>query len=469
MDKKITKSPRRAEAIIEVQNGQLNEVLDMLPAYLVLLSPDYHVPFANRFFRERFGESHGKRCFEYLFNRTEPCEVCETYKVLKTNAPLEWEWTGPDGHNYYIYDFPFNDRDGTKLIMEVGIDITEQKQAQKELTKARDELEIRVQERTRELKESEENSRRIIETANEGIWTSDPDGKTTFVNQKMADMLGYTREEIIGRLGAEFLLEGQQSLAVKTREELKAGTEIQREFQFRRKDGMLLWTLAAGTALLNENGQYVGNLYMHTDITERKKAEEAIKLDEARLESLLRITQHEGDNVQDWLDNALDEAINLTGSKIGYIYLYNEDRQEFILNTWSKGVMKECTITEPQTVYQLEKTGIWGEVVRQRRPIMLNDFTVPNPLRKGYPHGHAPLHRFLSIPVIEDGHILAVVGVANKATDYDESDTRQLQLLMDAVWKYINKQEAARSTSRNQRLPGELNQLCQCSYYRVEP
>ena len=55
----------------------------MLPAYVVLLSPDYHVPFANRFFEERFGESEGRRCYEYLFHRTEPCENCETYKVLE--------------------------------------------------------------------------------------------------------------------------------------------------------------------------------------------------------------------------------------------------------------------------------------------------------------------------------------------------------------------------------------------------
>ena len=121
---------------------------------MVLLSPDYRVPFANRFFEERFGKSEGRRCYEYLFNRTEPCENCETFKVLKTNAPHRWEWTGPDGRNYDIHDFPFTDVDGSPLIMEVGLDITERKQAEAELAKHREHLEELVNERTAELRAS---------------------------------------------------------------------------------------------------------------------------------------------------------------------------------------------------------------------------------------------------------------------------------------------------------------------------
>ncbi|MEW6584428.1 MAG: PAS domain S-box protein [Nitrospirota bacterium] len=145
---------RRAEAQLGTERQRLYDVLETLPAYVVLLAPDYHVPFANRFFRERFGESHGKRCFEYLFNRTEPCEICETYRVLKTNAPHRWEWTGPDGRNYDIYDFPFRDTDGSPLILEMGIDITERRQAERELNRLNEELEQRVIERTQKLEEA---------------------------------------------------------------------------------------------------------------------------------------------------------------------------------------------------------------------------------------------------------------------------------------------------------------------------
>jgi PAS domain S-box-containing protein len=130
----------KTSQIIQAERQRLNEMLGHMPAYVILLSPDYHVPFANRFFEERFGKSNGKRCFEYLFGRTEPCDNCETFKALQTNAPHRWEWLGPDGCNYDIYDFPFIDTDGSRLIMEVGLDITERKKAAAEVQAERQQL-----------------------------------------------------------------------------------------------------------------------------------------------------------------------------------------------------------------------------------------------------------------------------------------------------------------------------------------
>ena len=124
------------------------------------------------------------------------------------------------------------------------------------------------------------------------------------------------------------------------------------------------------------------------DITERKRAEDEAQLNEVRLGKIVDILHYKADSVQDFLDHALSEALELTHSKIGYIYHYHEDSKEFVLNTWSKDVMKECSITNPPAVYQLEKTGIWGEAVRQRQPILVNDFQAPHALKKGYPAGH---------------------------------------------------------------------------------
>ncbi|HBM17336.1 MAG TPA: hypothetical protein DD381_13495 [Lentisphaeria bacterium] len=115
------------------ERQRLYDVLETLPVYVILLDKDYRVPFANKFFRDRFGESHGKRCYEYLFKKDAPCDNCETYKVMKTNSSHFWEWTGPDGRNYEIYDYPFIEKDGSRMILEMGIDITERKKAEKRI------------------------------------------------------------------------------------------------------------------------------------------------------------------------------------------------------------------------------------------------------------------------------------------------------------------------------------------------
>jgi PAS domain S-box-containing protein len=145
------------------ERQRLYEVLETLPVYVCLLNPDYHVPFANQYFREAFGESHGKRCYEFLFDRTEPCETCESYNALKNWAPHHWYWTGPNGRDYDIYDFPFTDTDGSRMVLEMGIDITEQKTAQKLLQEAKDTLEVKVKDRTRELEVYSVNLKRSNE------------------------------------------------------------------------------------------------------------------------------------------------------------------------------------------------------------------------------------------------------------------------------------------------------------------
>ncbi len=147
----------------DFERRRLHQVLDSLPAYVVLLTPDYHVAFANRFFEDRFGKAGGRRCYEYLYQRDIPCESCETLKALKTNAPHRWNWIGPDGRSYEVSDFPFSDTDGSPLVLEMGIDVTERKRAEVELLKYRNNLETLVSERTSQLKIVNDNLQVEIE------------------------------------------------------------------------------------------------------------------------------------------------------------------------------------------------------------------------------------------------------------------------------------------------------------------
>ncbi len=237
------------------------------------------------------------------------------------------------------------------------------------------------------------------------------------------------------------------------RNELESAKECKKqyfEFRHRTADGSI-----RDVEVFSSRIETNGKVYLHSivhDVTVRKQYEVMMRLNEARLESLLRISQYKAHNNNELLDYALNEAIMLTESKIGYIYYYNEVTKEFTLNTWSKNVMKECNVPEIQAACSLPETGLWGEAVRQRKPIVINDFNTPDPLMRGLPHEHAPLKKFLTIPVFGGPQIVAVIGVANKEKDYNDSDVRQLSIMMDVVWKMVE----ARNVIENKKLLGEM-------------
>ncbi len=126
------------------------------------------------------------------------------------------------------------------------------------------------------LRESEEKYRNIIETANEGIWIVDPKVKTTYVNKKMADMLGYSQEEIIGKSGGDFTDEEGKEISKLNMEKRKQGINESHEFKLICKDGSPLWTLISAKSLFDKSGEFIGSLSMLTDITKRKEAEEVL-------------------------------------------------------------------------------------------------------------------------------------------------------------------------------------------------
>ena len=211
------------------------------------------------------------------------------------------------------------------------------------------------------------------------------------------------------------------------------------------------------------------NLELEQEASQRKLAESNIRENEEWLLGLVNILQHPFTCDQDFLDFALAEAIRLTGSQFGYLYHYDQTNSRFLLNSWSKGVMRECTIAAPDTVYELETTGIWGEAVRQRKPIIVNDFAAPHPLKRGYPPGHAPLRSFMTIPVLKGETTVAVVGVANKDSAYTATDVCQLTLLMDSVWKILDRVKAENALrEREAQLAALSDNLPQGMVYQLD-
>ncbi|MEG3840005.1 PAS domain S-box protein [Microcoleus sp. herbarium14] len=140
------------------------------------------------------------------------------------------------------------------------------------------------------LKESEEKYRCIVETADEGIWMIDAGGKTTFVNQKMADMLGCTVEETIGQTLFAFMDAEGMAIAEANLDRRREGISEQHDFKFRRRDGSDLWAIVSSNSLSDKQGRYAGALAMVADITDRKQTEAALQQSEAKFRLLYELT-----------------------------------------------------------------------------------------------------------------------------------------------------------------------------------
>jgi len=289
----------------------------------------------------------------------------------------------------------------------------------------------------------------IQRIAHIGNWELDLSNDQFYWSDEIYRILGLTPQSLIPSLNL-FLErvhpDERDVVANSIQETLSHSVNLQLEHRIVLPDGSHRSVLTQGVARFSvaSRPEHVTGTIL--DITDRKKAEEALrkceeasKIEEKRVNSIIKLSQQKSSSLTELLDIALDEVIALSDSKLGYIYYYNEERKEFTLHAWSAEVMKECKINRPAIIYELDNTGIWGEVVRQRSAIVINDFQSYNPLKKGYPSGHAPLFRFMTLPVITDQRIVAVVGVANKDHDYSDADVWQLNLMMDSVWKIAER------------------------------
>ena len=138
------------------------------------------------------------------------------------------------------------------------------------------------------LRESEERYRQLVETMNEGLATTDCDYVFTFVNEKFGEMLGYSREEMVGRHILEFVHGDYQDFMQEEMARRRMGESKSYEIDWRAKDGRRVYTLISPRGFYDSEGQFTGSLGVLTDITDRKRAEEALQRAHGELELRVR-------------------------------------------------------------------------------------------------------------------------------------------------------------------------------------
>lgn len=253
-------------------------------------------------------------------------------------------------------------------------------------------------------------------------------------------------EEMTGKTGREVGLPAEimDKLDKQIENVLKTGQSIKDETYLSNKNGNLTLEYILSPVKRN-NGEIYCVLSTVKDITKQKEADQDRYLNSIRMKAMINLYEMSGRKLNEITDYALEQLVLITGSKIGYLAFLNDYEDVFTMHSWSRTAMKKCEIENKPIVYPLKTTGLWGEAVRQRRPIITNDYSAPNSWKKGYPSGHVPLKRHMNVPIFDGNKIMLVAGVGNKNSAYHDGNVNQIRMLMNFLWSIIKHQKADES------------------------
>ncbi|MDP2931594.1 MAG: PAS domain S-box protein [Chloroflexota bacterium] len=140
-------------------------------------------------------------------------------------------------------------------------------------------------------KQSEKKYRQLVDNVQEGLWVIDADGRTTFVNPRMAEMLGYAADEMLGRHLFSFKNEPSVDITKIHLERRRQGGKEQYDSEFMRKDGTQVYVSLEASPITDDCGNYVGSMACVADITKRKEVEDKLRENEANLTAAQRIAR----------------------------------------------------------------------------------------------------------------------------------------------------------------------------------
>ena len=329
------------------------------------------------------------------------------------------------------------------------------------------------------LRASEIWFRSIIQHASEYILVVNHSGEVTYTSPSYYQRGGYPENSLIGK--NPLILVHPDDLERVSREFADsfdpAHIPVPTVYRARKADGTYLWveSLASNLFGIPEIG---GIVITSRDITKRKEAEDElyasnqqliaseeelrrqfdtlsrseilIRESESRLRFMLGFYDLARKPDKEILTYAVEGAGVITGSPLGYLAFLNDDETELRMYAWSKTAMRECSMREKPLIYPVEKTGLWGEAVRQRRAVITNDYAAPNPKKKGCPPGHPQIVRHMNVPIFDGNHIVMIAGVANRPSDYTENEARHLTLLMQELWQILKRRRVEKALTKNE-------------------
>ncbi len=276
---------------------------------------------------------------------------------------------------------------------------------------------------------------------NDSRWTIE------FMSKGSQELTGYPPEAFLGDSPKTFMdlipPEEQARLWQIVQEANAEKRHYEVRYPLLTASGARKWVWERGRGVFGPDGAVLALEGLITDISETHQAEQALRLNEMRLEALLQLDHMEEKPRQDILAYTLTEAVRLTRSEMGYLAFVSPDERVLTLEAWSESAREEGGQESLPLVYTVEEAGAWGKILRKRQPFICNNTGAPSRSPETrFPSTRTPLQRTMSAPIFDGPKIVIVSGVANKPADYDESDIRQITLLMTGMWRILQRKQA---------------------------
>ena len=186
-------------------------------------------------------------------------------------------------------------------------------------------------------------------------------------------------------------------------------------------------------------------------VDDRIRKDLLLHRDELRLDTLLQLGKMEGYSSKDIYDFTLKRIVQITRSAEGYLALVNDAQSQVTICSRIRVEEHDTDRHEENEVLSqpLEKGGFPGAAVLRKEPHICNDFlTTENPL--SYPYS-MEVKRHLYVPIVDAGKTVIVAGVCNNRNDYDNSDIRQMRMVLEGMWLHVLKISSEKEMARLER------------------
>ena len=283
---------------------------------------------------------------------------------------------------------------------------------------------------------SEKKYRELVENISNALFTLDTRGVVTYMSPAISTIAGFDPAHYIGQNYLDLILPDDRREVSGIFSKILLNHAMTVEFRSLDPHNQVHY-LRVKASPIRIDDTIVGISGILSDITAWNESEKIKAEHVTEVQALLSLHLLTRKTEEQIFTFALDKALDITRSKIGFIALVHEGGSLTDFHIWSPEVMKSCSVQE-HSPHAVSSSGILGECITTKKAVIINDYQSRTE-KSGYPDGHVPIIRFLEVPILDGDQVMAVIAVANRADPYADSHAIGLNSLGNTMWEIIHR------------------------------